>query len=307
MKPRVLLAKRESVEGTDSVPTAANAIDTIDLEVKRYDGPKISRNLDRQTSGNQEEVNTSPRATVSCKVEAAGSGTAGTAPAYADLLLAAGLNETVDSGAGTVTYTVDDDAQDSVTLYEYDGETKAHQKIPGVRGNLKFSVSSGQLPQFSFEQLIGDYNRPVAGVPPTGIDWTRFIPAVAFTSANVPSFQFAGHDVAVESMELDWGNEVPRIDVPNLKTSEISDRLPSGSITIYAPEIDDFDFWGLLESHNGTSLHGFVFEIGTVAGNILNISANEAQFGDISEGESNKRRTYTIPFKLIDKPVLLFK
>jgi len=304
MQPRVALIKVESVEGVDSAPTSANAVNTIDFSIKRYGGDRVSRNLDRQVSGNQEEMNTSPNAEASFKIEATGSGDAVTPVAYRDILLACGLSEVVDATNNKVTYTVDDDEQDSVTVWEFDAEAGTHQKLTGVRGAIKLSMSKGQLPTFEFSQFRGSYSLPVAGLPPTGIDWSAWKAPLSFTKDNVPVFTLDGYPVGVESFDLDWGNEIPWIDVPNYKSSKISDRKPSGSITIFAPKITDKNYFEKLESHNGSQLVPFALQLGVIAGQIIEVGAQQLQLGDITEGESDKIRTYTIPFKLIDNPVL---
>ena len=78
-----LLAKLEVSYGTDPVPTGgANAILTKGLTIQPYNGARVSRDLDRSTFGAQSEINTGAFVTVSFGVELAGSGTAGTAPAW---------------------------------------------------------------------------------------------------------------------------------------------------------------------------------------------------------------------------------
>ena len=80
---KLLLMMKESVYDTDPTPDDSNAIQTIELNVKRYAGDKIERNLDRHILGGQEQININPHAMLSFGVELASSGAAGTAPPIA--------------------------------------------------------------------------------------------------------------------------------------------------------------------------------------------------------------------------------
>ena len=97
-RKKYILAKIETTYGTDPTPAAANAILTSGLQRSLYEGNVVTRELDRETLGNDETVNTAPYVMIEFAVELAGAGTAGDAPDYGVLLRACGFAETIDAG-----------------------------------------------------------------------------------------------------------------------------------------------------------------------------------------------------------------
>lgn len=105
-RKKMILAKIESVYGTDPTPTgAANAILTKDLSIQTFQGNTVELNYDKPYLGNDKSLYTAPYTTVSFGVDVAGSGTAGTVPAYDPLLRACGFaaaaNVTAETGTAT--------------------------------------------------------------------------------------------------------------------------------------------------------------------------------------------------------------
>lgn len=85
-------------------------------------------------------------------------GAAGTPPAWAPMLKAANLKETIDVGVGVsynpVTITDDMAVVPSMTLYKYQKMSNGQvmlQKASGIRGNLTFTFEHGQRIKFKFE------------------------------------------------------------------------------------------------------------------------------------------------------------
>ena len=93
---RTLLAKMQPTSGVDSVPTgAANAILCRNLDVSPIEGGTVARDLIRGFFGNSEQLTVAVFSKITFEVELAGSGTAGTAPAYGPLLRACAFSETI--------------------------------------------------------------------------------------------------------------------------------------------------------------------------------------------------------------------
>lgn len=100
-RKKLLLVKAESSYGVDSTPTnTANAILALNCQIK-FEGTPLKRNLDRSFVGAQPSVPVGQHATISFDVEAAGSGTSGTAPGYGPCLIGSGMAETVQGSALT--------------------------------------------------------------------------------------------------------------------------------------------------------------------------------------------------------------
>jgi len=93
---RTILAKIETTYGTDSIPTgAADAVLVRSLEITPLESEFASRDLIRVFMGNSEQLPVGIRAQMTIEIEMAGSGTAGTAPAYDALMRACGLSRTL--------------------------------------------------------------------------------------------------------------------------------------------------------------------------------------------------------------------
>ena len=88
----VILAKIEVTQYTDSVPTgAANAVLVGNVNITPLDAQNIDRNILLPWMGEVQQIVGPASKKISFEVDLAGSGTAGTAPAYDALLQACGF------------------------------------------------------------------------------------------------------------------------------------------------------------------------------------------------------------------------
>lgn len=105
-KARLVLVKTEgSNYGVNSSPTGSNALFiNDDLELSQpAGGGTTQRRIIRPYRGAYETLIVNSQVGITFSVELAGSGTAGTAPAYADLLRACGMSQTIMGSALTGT------------------------------------------------------------------------------------------------------------------------------------------------------------------------------------------------------------
>jgi len=101
---RWILAKLEgSSYNTDPTPLAANAIRVRSLDVTPLSGDTVQREQIRAYYGANATLMANEQSQCTVEVELCGSGTAGTAPAWAPLILACGTAETVTGSAVTGT------------------------------------------------------------------------------------------------------------------------------------------------------------------------------------------------------------
>jgi hypothetical protein len=101
-RKRVLLAKTETVYGTDPTPTGgANAMLIKNLSANVFEAEKVNRDLIRPFLGNSENLIATRLSRCDFEVEAAGAGAAGAVPAYDCLLRACGLVPEVQEVAVT--------------------------------------------------------------------------------------------------------------------------------------------------------------------------------------------------------------
>lgn len=105
-KQRLVLVKTEgSSYGVNSSPTGSNALFiNDDLELSQpAGGGTTQRRIIRPYRGAYESLVVNSQVSITFSVELAGSGTAGTAPAYADLLRSCAMAQTISSSALTGT------------------------------------------------------------------------------------------------------------------------------------------------------------------------------------------------------------
>ncbi|MDB6061566.1 MAG: hypothetical protein JWM78_1669 [Verrucomicrobiaceae bacterium] len=270
-RKRVLLAKIESVYGTDPTPTgAANAVLIRDLDVSPMEAKNVSRDVVRPFFGNSENLPGTVSLKLSFGVEIAGSGTPGTAPAFGPLLRACGFSETVVAST-RVEYAPVSTTPESVTLYaNYDGVL---HKGTGCRGTVSFDFSEGAIPAFKFE-FTGVFNPVVDGAAPTPTytAWQRPLPA---NRVNTPTFTLHSFASVVEKLSLDIANAITfRSLIGGVEQVLLTDRKPAGSVSMEATTVATKDWWTTIKSATTGPMQ---LVHGLIAGNIFQIDAPAVQ------------------------------
>lgn len=98
-----LLVKGEDEYGEDAGPTStANAILAQNVRIKPMAAEQIERKFYRNFWGARPKLRTGKHVTFDYEIEAAGSGTAGTAPAYSPILRMGALAEVLVAGMATI-------------------------------------------------------------------------------------------------------------------------------------------------------------------------------------------------------------
>lgn len=278
-RKKILLAKIESVYGTDPTPTgAANAILTKDLSINLMQGQTVQRGTDREVLGNELTYHVAPYTTISFGVELAGSGTAGTAPAFGPLLQACGFTET--DGASDVVYTPMSNAFPSVTLY-YHQDGLLH-KVTGARGTVTFSLSPGGIPTMNFT-FTGLRNAPSDTALPTPT-LTAFQTPIPITDAATPTFTLHGYAATMGGFNLDLANEVVYRNVVGEESVQIVDRAPKGDVSIEETALATKNFHSICAAHTTGALQMIH---GSTAGNIVTLDAPVVQLLSPSYADSN--------------------
>lgn len=140
-RKRAILSKIETTYGSDATPTgSANAILMSNLTVSPMEMTLAQRNNVKAYLGNNPSVLAAIYSKVSCDVEIAGSGTAGTAPAYGSLLRACGMSETILATA--VTGTASAGGASVITLVSPASATD--NVYAGMTINITAGTGSGQ-------------------------------------------------------------------------------------------------------------------------------------------------------------------
>ncbi|RLC08115.1 MAG: hypothetical protein DRI24_23870, partial [Deltaproteobacteria bacterium] len=229
---KLLLAKEEVTYGTDPMPDGAAAMETMELEMERYAGDRIEREVDRQTLGGVEQINSLPHTNTKFNIPFAGSGAAGTAPLWGVLMKACGFDEVLDVGIDVqyqLAATADELANaDSVTFYDYRSQANKLQKTSGCRGKNAITMGEGELPKIEFSDFIGDYLTPLAGSEPVGIDWSGWLTELPFTNDNLPVLTLDDISACTSAFSIDFGQSVARRNLPGCESTIISDYNVTG-------------------------------------------------------------------------------
>lgn len=287
-RKRLILAKTEGSYGTDSSPTGTDAVLVRDLNITPLQSDTVDRELIRPFFGASEQLLANTRVEVTFQVELAGSGTAGTAPAYGRVLQACGLSETASAGV-SVTYAPVSAAFSSVTIfYNIDGVL---HKVTGCRGTFTLNGAVGEIPTIDFT-LTGIYNAPTDTAAPSATYSNQATPVI-FKNGNTTGFELFSFSGCLQSIELDIGNEVIyRELVGCTKEVLITNRAVTGSVTIEAPTITGKDFF---TAALGTTLGNLTFQHGQTAGNIVSFASTSIDLGDVNYEDQDGIHMLAIP------------
>jgi len=266
----VALAKIETTYGVDSVPTgAANALLLQDVEAVPMEAERIERPLIRPYFGARPQVLGGKRFRLQAGVDFAGSGTAGTAPAYGPLLRACGMAEAINAGTN-VTYTPISDAEPSLSIH-FNLDGTRHVAL-GARGTFGLELASRRFPVLRFD-FMGFYAAPTAvALPATTLTAWQDPSPVGFVDTPVATLD--GFACTMESFSLTFGAQVAYRDLVGARTVMITDRQPSATIEIEAPALGSKDFFALANAQTPVALN---IEHGLTAGRKGRVELPRAQ------------------------------
>lgn len=282
-----LLGKMETTYGTDSSPTgAANAIQAIDARLTPIEAQEISRELLFPYLGHQGVMLTGEHASLEYSVECTGSGVKGTPPKYGPLLRACGLKETVVANT-SVTYTPVSAAYESASqYYNRDG---VNNILLGSRGSVTLDMTPTQIPRwrFTFKGLIGT----VADVALPVADYSGYIKPVEISKANT-TISLHGLALIAERFSFDLGNQVEARLLVGYEGIEIVDRQATGSVVAEAVALAQKNWISIARAETTGALS---LTHGTIAGNIMTMTAPAVQIGRPTEGNTQKIVNNTLP------------
>ncbi|MGZ9027380.1 MAG: phage tail tube protein [Telluria sp.] len=281
MRNAVLLAKIQPVAGLDAAPTGPlNAIMAMNISAQPISAEFAKRNNIKPYFGNMGSVPVAVHAEVSFEVELAGSGTAGTAPKYSPLLRGCAFAETI-SAAVSVSYAPVTSAQEAVTLYyNLDGIL---YKMTDAKGTVAFGLSAKGIPVMKF-RFIGLYSTPTDTATPAGVDYSGFKDPVAVNASNTPVATLHGVSGKVQSIDVDMAVALVYRNVIGGESIMITGREPSGSYVMELESVATKDWYTTIK--NGT-LGTLAVTHGTVAGNIIQLSAPKVQVLEPSLSEAD--------------------
>lgn len=298
----VILAKIETVPGTDATPAGAtDAILISNQSINPLNAQNVPRDVIRGFFGGSEHLVGNSFVEISFDVEIAGSGTAGTAPAWGPLLRACAFAETV-TAVTRVDYTPISTAIESLTIYYYDDG--ALHKALMARGDCSIKMGSGDRPVFSFKFIGLDGGLTAASnATPT---LTAFKTPLAVTDPNTGDLLFGctysagalsgGTSYVSKGLNLSLGNKVSHIPLLGGQSVEITDRDISGSCELDLTAANEVTFMTNVKANTTQSI-GIIH--GTTAGNKVLFHAPSVQLINPKKAEVNGRRLIGYDLRLL--------
>lgn len=285
---RTILAKTETTYGVDPTPTgSANAILIRNLNVTPLNAELASRDLIRPYLGNSEQLIASKHVQLDFEVELAGSGVAGTAPAYNVLLKACGLAET--DGVSDVAYNPVSSGFGSATIYfNIDGVL---HKVTGARGNMEITINARAIPFMKFT-FTGIYNAPSDASLPS-VDYSAFQTPLAANTSNTTDFEFFSFAGVLESLSLNLGNEINYRSLIGSESVIMTDRKVSGTAVFEAPLTATKDFFAAALA---STLGNLEITHGTAAGNKFQITSSRIDIANPTYTDNNGIHMLSVPF-----------
>jgi len=286
---RLILAKIEGTYGTDPTPVGGDAVLVRNLEIQPLVADTVKRELVRPYLGQSDQLLSQTRVELSFEVEVAGSGAAGTAPAYGVVLRSCGLSEAVSAGA-SVTYAPESSGFESCTIYYH--QDGIRHKVTGCRGTFEMSCEVGQIPVISFS-MTGIYNAPTDVALPTPTYNDQATPVI-FKEGNTTAFSAFSYSGCLMSYNFSLANDVIyRELVGCTKEILITNRAPNGTVVIEAPTITAKDFFTVA---TGTSTGSITFQHGQTAGNIVTMTTAQSDLGNLTYSDQDGIQMLNMPF-----------
>jgi hypothetical protein len=285
-----ILAKSEATYGTNSSPANTDAVLVRNLELTPLAGDVVSRDLIRPYLGNSEQLIARTYVELKFEVELAGSGTAGTAPRYGNLLQACGTSATTVASTSVTYAPVSSSFSSSSIVYNCDG---LNHLLTGCRGSFAISAEVGQVPSINFS-MVGIYNAPT-DVSPVAATYSNQATPLVFRQGNTSAFSIFSYSGLLQSFEFDIANSNVYRQLVGSSTGEvlITDRKPAGSCMIEAPTIATKDFFSIAL---GSTTGSVTFLHGTTAGNRVTFTSAQSDITSPTYSENDGVQMMNLPF-----------
>ena len=259
----LVLIKAETTYGVDALPTAADALLVSEVTFPEMQGEVVDRNLVRPFMGASPQVVVSERMGFAFTCEAAGSGTAGTAPRFGAALQACrNAMTTIATTSNTYSPITVFGASTSATIYYFiDG---IRHIITGWRGNHSLNLTNNGFGTNRFEGM-GIYQGPTDTAIPTPT-YTLQANPLPVTFGNTLNINIAGYaTAALQSFTFTQENQMSYNSLPGgAKEVLITSGRCTFEAVIECPTIAQVDYFSkaLTQATNALSITQ-----GTTAGN----------------------------------------
>lgn len=288
-----ILAKIETTEGVDAVPTgASNAILCTGINLVPMNMTPIDRALNRPYFGASEQIPGQVYQAVDFEVEIAGSGAAGTAPAWGPLLRACGFAETISAGV-KVDYAPISASLPSLTIYVYkDGVL---HKMLGCRGNVSFDLPNQGIGRMKFT-FWGSFAAPTDATLASAT-YTAFQKPVLVNATNTTPFTLHSVSPVTASISFDMANRLVNRDLVNgTRSIMLTNREPSGSINFETVSVASKAWVSIAAAATTAAMS---LKHGQTAGNIVQFDAPLVQVLNPQYGDQDFVSMMTMGLRLV--------
>ena len=281
MRKTVVLAKIQAAAGVDAAPTgASNAILCRSTNITPVSAEFAERKLIRPYFGNGGQVAVTKYGQIEIEVELAGSGTAGTAPAFGALFRACGMSETITVGED-VEYKPVSAGLELLTLYaNLDGVL---HKMVDARASMSIDVTSRAIPFVRFT-VMGAYSPITDAALPAGVDYAMFKTPLGVNKTNTPTWSLHGYTGCLQSFTMDLANQLVWKSNIGCEGAEITDRTPTGNAVLELPTIANLNWPSVVISGQLVALS---LAHGVGAGNIIEIDLPKVQLMNPTYSDQN--------------------
>lgn len=279
---KAFLLKLETTYATDATPVgASNAILLRNTKISPINAKMVSREIDSAAMGHMEDIAVGTEMVVEGEVELAGSGTAGTAPAWGTLLRTCGFAETITAGTEVAYNPISENFESATGYYFYAG--KKHLLL-GARGDCGLTLNAEGVPVIKYK-IMGLYGGITDASLPSGLDVTSWQKPLAVNKVNTPTATLFGVTLGFYDFDLQRANTLVHRNLPGLEDMVITDRAPVGSITVPDPTLATIDFFTKVKNADLGALN---IVHGTVAGKKVSVSSAYTQVTAADYDEKDK-------------------
>lgn len=289
---RIIFVEVEATYDSAETLVGADAVQVSNLQFNPAEQARmIPREIIRDSLQPEQEVYAGSLMGFQFDVELKGSGSAGTAPRFGDLLRACGCSETVVD-ATSVTYEPDSDlsAHEGVTIGYKEGAN--YRIAKGCRGTFSINLEAGKYGVITFT-MIGHISAESETAAPTA-SYEATVPP-AFLNASV---DIDGFTPKIQSMTMDIQNEYVPSEDPNQATGfgeiYITGRNTQGTINPEAEDISDNDY--VADFRAGNQLTLATGTIGGTAGNRWALNFPKIYYKNVQQADRNALLTWDLTY-----------
>ena len=278
-----LTARSTLLVSTAGVPATTDVITTDNKVLVNPKANSITYNdIGNGSLGNEKSIINDDYVTAdfSADVLARPSGTAGSAPSYAELLKICGMGETVDAGI-SVTYAPTTTFVNATAKAYLDGSVRT---ITGMVGDISFSGNVGEIAKFSFSlKGFTDFAETTEANPAVTLDSNANLIVKSVTAITV-----GGTEIDLKSFDFSLGNDIQETYALNKKEFYINDYKPTVKVTAVKTK-GNATHWTDLAANTKKSV---VVVLGSGAGGVLTLTFPFCQPSDANESDDSGKVVY---------------